>query len=86
MENHSISWVVDTIIALVFDLMVLNVQALLMKRDSPISALSLDFGHFNPSLDVEMKEAKWVLECHSSPPGTGTLHEKNDFNLLKIKF
>lgn len=65
--------------------MVLNVQALLMKRDSPISALSLYFGHFNPSLDVEMKEAKWVLECHSSPPGTGTLHEKNDFSFLKIK-
>lgn len=55
MENHFISWVVGNIIALVFDPVVLNVQALLMKRYSLVPALSICYGHFIPSLDVEMK-------------------------------
>lgn len=61
------SWLVGNIIALVFDLMVLNVQALLMKRYSPFSALALCFGHFNPSLDIEMKEAKLVIRMPFKP-------------------
>lgn len=86
MGNHSICWAVSNIIALVFDLMALNVQALLMKRYGPISVLSLCFGHFNPSLEGEMEETKWDTGMPFKP----TWHrdfacKKNHFNFLKIK-